>query len=59
MTRQTGLIHIDEKRNAEQELEAKLLEGLRSAETQLTPADWRAIRQEALAQVQARSKKPR
>ncbi len=53
------LIRADEKRKAEQELEAKLLEGIKSAETELTAADWRAIRQEALARVQARSKKPR
>jgi antitoxin ParD1/3/4 len=53
------LIRADEKRKAEQELEAKLLEGMRSAEAELTPADWRAIRQEALARVQARSKKSR
>ena len=53
------LIRADEKRKAEQELEAKLLEGMRSTESELTPADWRAIRQEALSRVQARSKKPR
>lgn len=53
------LIRADEKRKAEQELEAKLLEGMRSTETELTPADWRATRQEALARVQARSKQPR
>jgi antitoxin ParD1/3/4 len=53
------LIRADEKRKAEDELEAKLLEGLNSAETELSPADWRAIRKEALARVQARSKKPR
>lgn len=53
------LIRADEKCNAEQELEAELLEGMRSAESELTPADWRAIRQEALARVQARGKQPR
>jgi antitoxin ParD1/3/4 len=53
------LIRADEKRKAEQELEGKLLEGIGSAETELTAADWRAIREEALARVQARRKKPR
>ena len=37
-------------------LEAKLLEGLSSVESELTPADWRAIRKEALAKVEARKK---
>jgi antitoxin ParD1/3/4 len=53
------LIRADEKRKAEEELEAKLLEGLNSAETELTSADWSAIRQEALTRIRARSKKPR
>lgn len=53
------LIRADEKRKAEEQFEAKLLEGLNSAETELTSADWSAIRQEALARVQARSKKLR
>ena len=35
-------------------LETLLLEGLQSAETELTPADWSEIRQEAIAQVKAR-----
>jgi antitoxin ParD1/3/4 len=48
------LIRADEKRKAEAELEAKLLEGLRGAETELTSADWKAIRKEALAKVEAR-----
>ena len=30
------------------------LEGLNSAESELTPADWSAIRKEALAKVEAR-----
>ena len=53
------LIRADEKRKAEEQLEAKLLEGLKSAESKLTTLDWSAIRQEALARVQARTKKPR
>lgn len=52
------LIRADEKRKAEEQLEAKLLEGLSSAESKLTAADWSAIRKEALARVDAR-KKPR
>ena len=51
------LIRNDEKRKAEEQLEAKLLEGLSSAETSLTPADWMAIRKEALATVEARKQK--
>jgi antitoxin ParD1/3/4 len=46
-------IRADEKRKAEERLETLLLGGLQSAETELTPADWRAIRQEAIAQVKA------
>ena len=52
------LIRADEKRKAEEQLEAKLLEGLNSAESELTAADWSAIRKEALSRVEAR-KKPR
>src|ERR1039458_7876663 len=44
------LIRADEKRKAEERLEALLLEGLQSAETELTSADWSDIRQEAIAQ---------
>lgn len=52
------LIRADEKRKAEEQLEAKLMEGLNSAESELSPADWGAIRKEARAKVEAR-KKPR
>ena len=48
------LIRADEKRKAEEQLEAKLLEGLSSADSELTLADWKAIRKEALAKVEAR-----
>ena len=48
------LIRADEKRKAEEQLEAKLLEGLNSAESELTAADWSALRKEALAKVEAR-----
>ncbi len=53
------LIRADEKRKAEEELEAKLLEGLSSPEKKLTAGDWKAIRSEALTRIQARSKTPR
>ena len=52
------LIRADEKRKAEEELEAKLLEGLSGPESKLKPEEWRAIRKEALAKVEAR-KTPR
>ena len=48
------LIRADEKRKAEERLEALLLEGLQTAETELTPADWSEIRQQAIGQVKAR-----
>jgi len=48
------LIRDDEKRKAQDQLEALLLEGLRGDDTPLTRDDWAAIRQEAIAQVQAR-----
>jgi antitoxin ParD1/3/4 len=50
------LIRADEKRKAEEELEAKLLEGLNGPETELTPDDWKALRKEALARLEARKK---
>ena len=48
------LIRADEKRKAEDRLEAKLLEGLNSVDSELKAADWSAIRKEALALVEAR-----
>jgi antitoxin ParD1/3/4 len=50
------LIRADEKRKAEDRLEAMLLEGLNNAEIELSPADWNDIRKEALAKVEARKK---
>ena len=50
------LIREDEKRKAEERLEALLLEGLEGEETAMTSADWKDIRKEALAQVKARRK---
>ena len=50
------LIHADEKRKAAEELEAKLLAGLNSPESELMPADWEAIRKEALTKLQVSNK---
>jgi len=50
------LIREDEKRKAEERLEALLLEGLKGEETALTSDDWKDIRKEALARVKARRK---
>jgi antitoxin ParD1/3/4 len=44
----------DEMRKVEERLETLLLEGLQSAETELTSADWGEIRQEAIAQMKGR-----
>ncbi|MCW5634390.1 MAG: type II toxin-antitoxin system ParD family antitoxin [Rubrivivax sp.] len=49
------LIRADEKRKADEELEAKLLGGLSSPESELTRGDWVAIRDEALARVKAKA----
>lgn len=51
------LIRDDEKRKAEEHLEALLLEGLRGEEVELTREDWSAIRKEAQARVAARKKR--
>lgn len=48
------LIRADEKQKATQQLEAKLLEGLNSPESEVSNADWQAIRQEALALLDSR-----
>lgn len=50
------LIRADAKCKAEEELEAKLLEGLNGPERALTPGDWSALRHEALAKLEARKK---
>ena len=50
------LIRDDEKRKAEERLEALLLEGLKGEETELTSSDLKDIRTEALAQLKARRK---
>lgn len=43
-----ALIRDAQKRQARRELEAKLLEGLEGPATEMTRADWDALRQEAL-----------
>ena len=48
------LIREDEKRRAQDQLEALLLEGLRGEETPITRDDWGAIRQAAITQLKAR-----
>jgi antitoxin ParD1/3/4 len=48
------LIREDEKRKAQDQLEALLLEGLRGEKTPLSPEDFKAIRQEAIAAIKAR-----
>jgi len=50
------LIRADEKRKAEEQLEALLLDGLKSKEAPLTKADWAAIRKEALAHLKKASR---
>lgn len=47
------LIRADEKRKAQDQLEARLLEGLNSPDSELTPAEWAAIRREALTRLKA------
>jgi antitoxin ParD1/3/4 len=51
------LIRDDERRKAENRLEALLLEGLESEETEFTRQDFAAIRKGALAQLKLRKKK--
>lgn len=49
------LIRDDEKRKAQEKLEALLMEGIQSSEpTEMTRQDWDDIRREALKQFQAR-----
>src|ERR1700722_11633465 len=50
------LIRSDEKRKAEDQLEALLLTGLQGEATEFTPDEWKSIRKEALAKVKARQK---
>jgi antitoxin ParD1/3/4 len=48
------LIREDEKRKAQERLEAMLLEGLNSDATEMKEGDWEEIRQEGLARMRAR-----
>jgi antitoxin ParD1/3/4 len=48
------LIREDEKRKAQDQLEALLLDGLRGEKTSLTHQDLKAIRMEAIAAIKAR-----
>lgn len=50
------LIRADEKRKAEDQLQALLMEGLASPQSELTRQDFRDIRKAALAQLRARKK---
>ena len=50
------LIRGDDKRKAEERVEALLLEGLEGEESELTGADWKLIRNEALVLIQSRDK---
>jgi antitoxin ParD1/3/4 len=48
------LIRADEKLKAEEQLEAKLLEGLNSPESEFSGEDWKEIRKEALMLLESR-----
>ncbi|MBF0133135.1 MAG: type II toxin-antitoxin system ParD family antitoxin [Magnetococcales bacterium] len=48
------LIRSDEKLKAEEQLEAKLLEGINSHESELDSTEWGSIRKEALALLKSR-----
>jgi antitoxin ParD1/3/4 len=52
------LIRADEKRKAEEQLEALLMEGLRGEERELTRDDWQAIRRDALAEFKKVRRRP-
>jgi antitoxin ParD1/3/4 len=51
------LIREDERRKAEERLEALLLEGLQGEESELTRDDWTAIRKEARTRIAANKKR--
>ena len=48
------LIRADEKRKAEEELEARLLSGLASPLAEMDAGEWETLRREGLARVMAR-----
>ncbi|MEO5330050.1 MAG: hypothetical protein H7829_17610 [Magnetococcus sp. THC-1_WYH] len=49
-------IRSDEKFKAEEQLEAKLLEGLNSHESELDSTEWGSIRKEAHARLKSRKR---
>ena len=52
------LVREDEKRKAQEKLEAMLMEGIQSgAPTEMTRTDWQEIRSEAFKQFEARKAK--
>lgn len=51
------LIRADEKRKAEARLEALLMEGLASPESEFKASDWADIRKEALARLASKQSK--
>lgn len=53
-----SLIRDDQKRQAKQALEAKLLEGLQGPMTEMTRDDWESLRREALEGLPAPSIRP-
>jgi antitoxin ParD1/3/4 len=48
------LIRADEKIKAKEQLEAKLLEGLNSPESEIVMGDWHDIRKEAISILESR-----
>jgi len=52
------LIRADEKRKAEEQLEALLMEGLQGEERELTRDDWQAIRRDAVAEFKKVRRRP-
>lgn len=50
------LIRADQKRRADDRLEALLLEGLDSKSAPMTKADWKAIREEVAKRVQQKKR---
>ena len=51
------LIREDEKRKAEERIEALLFKGLQGKESEMTRDDWAAIRKEARARIAANKKR--
>ena len=51
------LIRADERLKAEEQLEAKLLEGLNSPEREFGSTEWNSLRKEAFALLESRKKR--